>query len=147
MVDTGFFSFPRYHAPLGELPLHEPGEHKFVFSGLPDEAMVLMLYVPGFTTGQLEQLETLNTRISARILDSEGRVVCEGGGTPNGRDSDRWVLMSSRDRAAYWHSHCNGTSFERGQHYTLSVSVSQIDPSSPHVLLQAMLEGGGVELP
>jgi len=148
MRDTGLFSYPRYHAPLGEFSLHQPGEYHFSFGGLPDERMILMFYVSDFTLLESrDKLENLDTAISAKVSTSDGGTICWGLGVPSGREPNRWVLMSSRDRAAFWHSNCNGTQYERGVDYTLHVSIRDVDPNSPHTTLRAVLEGGGIELP
>jgi len=148
MRDTGFFSYPRYHAPLGEVPLAAEGSYSFRFSGVPSETMWLQLYVPGYSFKDRDDLERVSTQISVRIADSAGNVVCQGSGQPSARDpNDRWVLMSSHFEAAFWHNGCNKREFKRGREYSLDVSVKNVDPKSPKVVLKAMLEGGGNELP
>jgi hypothetical protein len=47
--DAGFFSYPRYKARLGAIPLHAEGEYTFEFSGLPKDKMWLQMYVEGQT--------------------------------------------------------------------------------------------------
>ena len=148
MLDTGVFSYPRYHAALGDMPLAEAGDYTLKFSGLPSEQMALQLYVVGGSDANGDLLRSLTTELSANIVDSQGKVLCSANGTPSQSDSSaRWVLMSSGIDAAYWHDHCIDVAFARHTNYTLHLSISNVDQSSPRVLLRATLEGGGNELP
>src|SRR5882762_1229303 len=47
--DTGFLSYPRYHAQLGELPSWKNGEYQFTVRGLPPGPLDLVLQVPNAT--------------------------------------------------------------------------------------------------
>jgi len=148
MRDTGVFSYPRYHATLGDVPLAEAGDFTLKFSGLPSEQMVLQLYVVGGSDVNGDLLRSLTTKLSAEIVDSQGKVLCSATGTPSNSDpTARWVLMSSGFDAAYWHDRCREVSFARHTDYTLHLSIGDVEPRSPKVLLRATLEGGGNELP
>ena len=114
MRDTGVFSYPRYHATLGEIPLADAGDNTLKFSGLPSERMTLQLYVVGGSDADGDLLRSLTTELSAYIVDSQGQVICSAIGTPSKSDSTaRWALMSSGVDAAYWHDHCR-MSLSRG---------------------------------
>lgn len=147
MVDTGFWSYPRYHAPLGVVPLAEPGSYVFKFGALPSETMSLQLYVEPFAPPDRNRLETLTTRLAVKIMESTGTVVCEAVGTPFDGRSGEWMLMSSYKDAGFWHLACLDRKFERRRTYELHVQVSAPDPKAPRVLLHARLKGGGTELP
>jgi hypothetical protein len=147
MRDTGMFTYFRYHAALGEIPLAAPGTYALRFSGMPATKMGLQFYVPGGSDANRKVFENLTTEITAEIVDSRGNVICFASGTPLGTDaSKRWMLMSSLTEAAYWHESCRSASFERRTDYTLRVGLRNVDPRSPGVVLRAMLEGGGIEL-
>ena len=75
LEDTGFFSYPRYHAPVGAVPLATPGDHSFRFSGLPSEIFALMFYLPGRTYKDREAIANLATSLTAVILDKSGTVI------------------------------------------------------------------------
>lgn len=148
MRDDGFFSYYRYHAPLGNVPFDKEGSHTFQFSGLPSERMVLQFYIPGYPTVTREVLENLSTTLSAEIMDDSGKIVYAAIGNPSGSlPEEKWMLMSSSSFAAYWHKNSPDGVFSRGKEYTLHVTVKNIDPKSPNLTLNAMLEGGGHELP
>ena len=147
MRDTGLFSYYRYHAPLGEVPLGVAGLYILKFSGLPSERMGLQLFIPGGTTSDRDLLESLTTKISVEIADARGTVVCSATGIPSAKDRPaKWVLMSSDSDAAFWHEQCLNVEFARHTHYTLRVAISDVDPRSPQVSLKPILEGGGIEL-
>jgi hypothetical protein len=147
MRDAGVFSYARYRATLGEIPLASPGSYTLRFSGLPNAKMVLQLYVVGASDVNRQLLESLTTQLYAQITDSRGNVVCSASGSPSSTDpSIHWVLMSSVSEAAFWHEGCRNVDFSRNTEYTLRVEIRTIDPRSPRVSLTATLEGGGVEL-
>jgi hypothetical protein len=146
--DTGFFSYYRYHAPIGAAPLATAGTHSFRFSGLPSENFGLMFYLPGKTEKDRELFSSLTTKLSAQLLDSNGNVLCAATGIPGTKaEHDRWVLMSSFRDSGYWHESCRTVPLSRWSDYELRVTVDAIDPRSPAVEMLAMLEGGGNELP
>ncbi len=147
MRDTGMFTFYRYHATIGEIPLATSGTYALRFSGMPATRMVLQLYVMGGSDANRKLFESLTTEITAEIVDSRGKVICAASGTLFGTDaSKRWMLMSSANEAAYWHESCRSVSFESRTDYTLRVGLRNVDPRSPGVILRAMLQGGGIEL-
>jgi hypothetical protein len=147
MSDTGFWSYPRYHAPVGAFPLAEPGSYVFQFAGLPSETMSLQLYIEPFEPPDRRRFEKLPTRLEVKIVESTGTVVCEAGGSPRGGRPGEWGMMSSATAGAFWHTACLDRKFRRGRTYALHVQVSTPDPDAPRVLLHAKLEGGGTELP
>jgi hypothetical protein len=147
MKDDGFFSYYRYHAPVGYIPFAQSDTYKFQFSGLPSEIMVLQFYIPHHSTSNKELLENLSTTLNAKIVDASGNVICNAQGSPSANLREKkWVLMSSSTFAAYWHKNCDAL-FARNMDYTLHVTVNNIDSKTPNVMLKAMLEGGGNELP
>jgi hypothetical protein len=149
--DTGVFSYYRYHAPLGSMALAKPGTHVMKFLGVPSVKMALMLYFPSemapIPEPTFELLRSLRTTLTAEIVDSRGKVICRGIGTPAGRDiSNEWRLMSSSNNAAYWHQACRDVPLLRQTDYELRLSVEDVDPRSPPLQISVMLEGGGIEL-
>ncbi len=118
------------------------------FSALPDEKLSLQLYVEPFAEKRdRDALAALTTKIAVRIEDSTGAVVCEASGSPSQRRNGGWVLMSSSELGAYWHSGCLERRFASGRSYSLRVAVSEPDANAPPRSLVARLEGGGTELP
>src|SRR5271169_6341102 len=60
ILDSGFFSYPRYRAQLGELPLWKTGEYTFVVRGLPPGPLDLELQVPEATDTDRAELTSLS---------------------------------------------------------------------------------------
>lgn len=148
LEDTGFFTYPRYHAPVGAVPLAAPGSHTFRFSGTPSEDFVLMFYLPGKTDKDRRVFENLSTKLTAVILDQNGNVACSAVGSPTGTtEKDKWFLMSSDRESGFWHSACNKVRLSRGTEYELTVKVEAVDFRTPAIDMLAMVEGGGNEFP
>lgn len=147
ITDEGLFSYPRYKAKLGNIPLDKEGNYKFVFSGLPNEEMWLQMYVAGKTDSDRDTLENLSTHIKADIRTKNDKEICSASGRPLGKSTDRWTLMSSRMETAFWHSNCLNLPINKTTEYQLNIKISEIDKNTPEVMLNIMLEGGGIELP
>ena len=145
--DRGLLSHYRYQAPVGSFPFDKEGTYSFSFSGLPTESMVLQLYVPGYSTKNRQEIESLRTFISAEITDGSGVAICSASGSVQGAGASHWTLYSSPFDAALWHEACLDRPFNRWSKYTLRLSVHDVDPRTPNVNLSAVLEGGGIELP
>jgi hypothetical protein len=148
--DSGVFSYPRYRAQLGVLPLWQDGEHRFDVRGLPPGPLDLQIYVEGATGADRAELTSLSTTVSATILDGFGTKVCSETGLLSDaktRALPSWVLASSNSSASFWQESCLQLPINRSKAYTIKVSVSEVDPQSPHKMLMAVLSGGGVELP
>jgi hypothetical protein len=147
MRDTGIFTYYRYHAEVGQLPLAAEATYVLKFSGVPAERMVLQFYVAGGSDANRELLSSLSTELSAEITDERGTVLCSADGPlSNGDRRSGWTLMSSYNQAAFWHDRCSSVSFARNTGYFLRVGVRKVDARSPNVTLTATLEGGGIEL-
>ena len=148
--DSGFFSYPRYHAQIGELPLWTSGEYKFAVRGLPPGPLNLELQVPDATYADRAQLTSLSTSVSASIIESSGRELCSVNGNlsdAENRDRDSWVLASSSSSAYFWQSRCQQLPIRRFKTYLIKVTVSGVDGRSPRKMLRPVLLGGGIELP
>lgn len=156
MRDTGYFSRPRYHAPLGQVPLTTAGTYTMKFSGLPSEHMTLALYVHGRRVIPISLLTNLTTELSVEITDATGRILCSAIDTPAGPDaSKQWLLTYSYNlkyldtnntETKYWHPKCSDVPFSRNTEYTLRMTIRKLDPRSPDVSMTAILEGGGIEI-
>ena len=148
--DSGFFSYPRYHAQLGRFHLWEAGEYQFTARGLPPDSLILVLPVLETSGEDRKELTSLATFLVVTITDDSGKTLC----TASGRLSDAktrgvssWVLSSSASDASFWHPGCREFPISRSRAYTVKVTVSEVDPRSPHKTIMVILEGGGNELP
>lgn len=149
--DSGFFSYPRYHAQLGDVPLWQDGTHQFTVRGLPPNPLDLTLLASGATDADRESLTSLSTSVSVSIVENgSGRALCMATGSlsdAKSRDRSSWVLASSTASAAFWHPRCQQIPISRFKSYTIRVAVSGADDRSPRRVLRAVLQGGGNELP
>jgi hypothetical protein len=148
--DSGFFSYPRYHAQLGDLPLWKEGEYQFTVRGLPPGPLDLKLQVLDSTDANRAELTSLSTNMSVSMTDSSGKEVCEGSGSLSDagtREHSTWALASSTSQASFWHASCVQVPTSRSKTYIVKVRTSGVDPRSPHSTVRPMLEGGGIELP
>jgi len=148
--DSGYFSYPRYHAVLGKFPLWESGEYQFTVRGLPPGREHLQLYVEQATYDNRAELTSLSTSVEVSIVDSAGKEICAGNGRLSDaetRDVDTWVLSSSASSASFWHNSCREFPISTAKTYTIRIKLSEVDAHSPHRTITAMLAGGGYELP
>lgn len=148
--DSGPFSYPRYHAYIGNINLPQAGEYQFTVHGLPPTTLGLELQVADATQGDRMVLTSLSTQLAVSIADSSGREVCSATGrlsdaTTRGLNS--WVLASSSAGASFWHPSCRNMTFSRFKTYTVTAKLSDVDAHSPQRELKLVLQGGGDELP
>jgi len=155
MRDNGVLSYPRYKL---ELPSVAVGEQlrSFTFTGVPSEAMSLMLDVPGSSVGNFEELQRLqavHAQITAQLFEeatalTPRRLVCSAEGSPDGAATEsRWVVTGSSRSAALWHSRCLRVPISAERRYTLMLEIAGADSSGLVKVLVPTLEGGGFELP
>jgi hypothetical protein len=147
--DSGYFSYPRYHAELGQFPLWESGEHQYTVQGFPPGPLDLALGVVDATYDDRTELRSLSTSVEVSIVDSSGKQLCAGNGRLDAedREQDTWVLSSSASSAWFWHNHCLQLPISTSKAYTVRIKLSEVDAHSPHKMILAVLKGGGIELP
>lgn len=150
--DSGFWSYPRYHAKLGRMPMWQEGDYQFNIRGLPSEDLSLSLNVAGNSEADRKLLESLSSRITVSVTDADGHELCSGGGALShaaiGKDSESlWVLESSTSHASFYIGKCLDLPMKQTQSYRVNVSLRQVDPRTPHTNLLPFLAGGGNELP
>jgi hypothetical protein len=148
--DSGFFSYPRYHAQLGEFPLWKNGEDSFTVHGLPSGPLDLELEVSDTGSRDRAALESLPISMNVSITDVIKKEICTASGVlSNAKSGNRagWVLSSSVSQASFWHTGCLQLPVSRFETYTLKVVLSGAHDRSPHKMLRPVLAGGGNELP
>lgn len=148
--DSGFFSYPRYHALLGRLPLWKAGKYQFNVRGMPPDPMSLVLDVLDATHADRGDLTSLSTLVNVTITDLSGKMLCTANGQLVGTERPgfaSWVLASSVDEAYFWHPACREFPVSSSRAYLVNLTVSDVDPRSPHRTVVVILEGGGNELP
>jgi hypothetical protein len=151
--DSGVISYPRFHIRFPPLRLDKASTATYTYRGVPTERMDFQLFVHGAGERNRPQLEHLDTRIRATIIEDESSLVpritiCKAEGSPSSKtESSRWVLMTGSDIAAFWHAACLGKQFRSSATYTLTIAIEPDREESPTYALVPTLEGGGIELP
>lgn len=148
--DAGFFSYPRYHAELGDLPMWKSGEYLFTVHGLPPGPLDLVLQVVNAGNADREELTSLSTVLNVSIADASGKEICVSSGSladAKGRGRYGWVLASSVSSASFWQAQCQQLPISRFKTYKIRVAISGVDERSPQKMLRPVLQGGGHELP
>jgi hypothetical protein len=141
--DSGFFSYPRYYARIGQFPLWKPGEYQFTVRGLPSDPLDLSLHVLDVTDEDRAQMAALLTSVEVSVTDSFGNPVCACGGRLNGG----WVFLSGPERTLFRHYRCRDLPISRSVTYVVKVALAKIDARSPHRTVELIMTGGGNELP
>ena len=145
LVDNGIFSHPRYEARFGEVRFDVPGTYSHSFSQFPGSDAVVMLATPsGPSDGSIENLAT---QLRVRVVDQNGRLLCEGSGSPGGTGDHQFVVTSSGQALGLWHSSCARLQLRSCNPCQLHLSVGPVDPATPNILLVPTVQGGGIELP
>jgi hypothetical protein len=142
LEDTGFFSYPRYHARFAKIPLGQVGDYSFTCQGLPPVPLRLTLNLDG--NGDYDTLTKLDTVVSCSVLDEEGKTVASAAGPL--RD---WTLAWVPANATGYYYRRDLREFELNSRrtYQLNVAVRDVDKKSPAIHVVPTLQGGGKELP
>src|SRR5229473_4044810 len=152
--DSGIWYYPEYHVRIGYVPLDAPGEYRFTVRGLPSEHMWLQLDVVGASLSDQQTLRSLNTSLTATLLNASGKSLCSASGQLS--DEGKWKLTGwpkdskSDGYASFWNESCapsnslfEGVSISRFRTYTLVVRVSEVSPHSPKLIVEPVFKGGG----
>lgn len=136
-----------YRIQMRPIPFYRPGQYQFHLRGMPNEEMSLQLYAEGKNDSNRDELTSVETTLTALLVDQDGRIVCQASAMPGDGENDHiWVLMSGLE-AAYWHSNCLRMPLHPAASYTLTLGISNVDPKTPKINLIPVLEGGQPDLP
>jgi hypothetical protein len=157
--DFGLFSYPRYRAILGRLPLSQSRDYNFKVHGLPPGPLDFTLQLDDFRENDRPLIASLSTSIAVSINDDSGKAVCSASGSlsdyaANGNRDGIWVLkggispLPSPLRTELWNTDCLNLPISRFHAYNVAVKVTGEDQHSPvRIMLVPTLSGGGIELP
>jgi hypothetical protein len=143
--DSGVFSYPRYYARIGRLPLWEAGEYQFTVRGLPPGPLELLLLVEEATDANRTMLTSSSISVGVSITDNSGNQVCSASGRLSLNTSDPWILASHG--RYFWHPRCTHIQTRRLRTYIVKVNVRDVDTRLPQWTIMPVLRGGGIELP
>jgi hypothetical protein len=142
ILDSGFWSHPRYHIRFPEMRLDKPGEYVFTCSGLPPTALTLTLNFVG--PQEYNALKQIGTQLEFRMTDDEGRELCRSSGAMK-----EWELSwrVADNAGGLWQPSCRDVTVKRNMTYSFNLIVRDVDPNSPVIHVRPTLAGGGNELP
>jgi len=143
--DSGLFSYPRYHAQIGRVPLWKPGEYQFTVRGLPPGPLELGIVVQDAMHADRAELISLPTFVSVSISDSSNNQLCRATGSLSLKTDDPWI--PTPHSFYFWHPRCREIQTSRFRRYTVKVTVSDVDARSPRWTIMPVLRGGGIDLP
>ena len=105
--------------------------------------MTLLLEVEGPRHGERDRQELthLGLTIEVKLIDHNGRIVCQAIGSPNdGMSNDHWVVAMGHGEAAFWHRGCTEIKLKRSESYTLTVGLRDVDPNTPKIKATPIFE-------
>src|SRR6516165_5750591 len=116
-----------------------PGTYTFTFSRFPGPDAFVMLATP--SEPPEESIQKLATQVRLRVVDQDGRVHCDGSGSPQGSGDQRLVVTSSKGVLGLWHTRLRASRAECLQ----SVSTSRVGRrrGSRHSGATARSDGAG----
>jgi hypothetical protein len=139
ITDTGFWTHPRYHVNLADIPLDTPGVFHCTCRGLPATPMTFVLKLSGdFARDKISQLSTL---VEIDIDQGPGSKLCSYHGPLS-----QWSLSTGGGSSQCWSEACRDLHFENGHMYRIRLAINKVDPKSPKLTALAVLEGGGIEI-
>lgn len=143
--DLGCSSRPRFIATLGRLPAATSSSGTYTFRNFPARVASLVLILPDLPDA--ESVRRSDSRITVRLADPGGHVVCMAEGKPSSSlDSARWYVSSGRGGRADQLVHVGCS----------DVVMNMCSPCSAHVEIAGVTAfpavyvaviGGGSELP
>ena len=157
--DSGLFSYPRYRAVLGRLPLFQSREYSFKVRGLPPGPLDFALQLDDFEEAERPLVASLSTSIAVSLNDDSGKTICSARGSlsdyaAKGNSEGIWVLrggvtpLPTPLRTELWNTRCLNLPISRVRAYDMVVRVTDADPRTPtKIVLLPTLSGGGIELP
>lgn len=157
--DFGLFSYPRYRAIVGRLPLSKAGEYNFNVRGLPPGPVDFTLQLDDFRETDRPLIASLSTSIAVSIRDDSGEAVCSASGSlsdlTKGSREGIWVLrgglrpLPSPLRTELWNTRCLNLPIDRFRTYDVAVTVTNNadQPFPTRIMLVPTFSGGGIELP
>jgi hypothetical protein len=145
LINNGIVTRPRFQTRFAEIPLNVPGAYTYTFSRFPATDAVVMLATP--SEPPEDPIRNLATQVRLRLVYQDGRLLCDGTGSPRGTGRNQLVVTSSAGVIGLWHTSCALLQLHACNPCQLHVSVGPVDPATPSMLLVPTLEGGGFELP
>jgi hypothetical protein len=144
-TNHGLLTRPRYVAQFPEISMNLSGRYTYTFSRFPASDAGVVLETPGAPPD--EALRGLATHVRIRIEDQNGRVVCDGGGSPRGRGPNQIWVNSSAAAINLYHTNCLRLDLWLCAPCRLQISIAPIDPATMPWRVVPALHGGGWELP
>ena len=144
-TNHGLLARPRYVAQFPEISINLPGSYTYTFSRFPASDAAVVLETPSAPPD--EAVRRLTTQLRIRIEDQNGRVVCDGTGSPHGPEPNRIWVTSSAAADGLYHASCLRLDLRACVQCRLQIWIGPVDPARLSLRVVPALHGGGWELP
>ena len=144
-TNHGLLTRPRYVAQFPEISMNLPGSYSYTFSRFPASDAGVILETPSAPPD--EAVRRLTTQLRIRIEDQNGRVVCDGSGSPQGRGPNQIWVNSSAAAIGLCHTNCLRLDLWACAPCRLQIWIGPVDPTTLSLRVIPALHGGGWELP
>jgi len=144
-TNHGLLERPRYVAQFPDIAMNLPGSYSYTFRRFPASDAAVILETPGAPPD--EAVRRLTTQVRIRIEDQNGRVVCDGSGSPQGRGPNQIWVNSSAAAIGLYHANCLRLDLWACAPCRLQIWIGPIDPATLSFRVVPALHGGGWELP
>jgi hypothetical protein len=144
-TNRGLLTRPRYVAQFPGISINQPGNATYTFTRFPASDAAVILEMPSAPPG--EAVRRLTTQLRIRIEDQNGRVVCEGSGSPQGRGATQIWVNSSAGAISLYHTNCLQLDLWACAPCRLQIWIGPVDPATLPLRVLPALHGGGWELP
>ncbi len=142
--DSGWTTNQRYRINFPHVSVVEDGRYTFHCKGLPPVRLFLGFRIDGTGENALERVG--DASVLFRVVDARGRIVGEASGP-----LDEWQRNWRRNRRGsntyFYHPDCSFLRMSQDIEYTLTIVVEGDDTLTGPIVLEPILEGGGIEVP
>jgi len=145
-TNHGLLRRPRFVAQFPEIPIDQPGSYSYMFSRFPASDAGVVLEIPSGPPD--DAVRRLTTQLRFRLEDQNGRVVCDGTGSPQGQGQKQvWVHSSGQAAISLYHTNCQRLDLWACAPCRIQVTIGPIGPATLSLRVVPALHGGGWELP
>jgi hypothetical protein len=135
ITDKGAKLHFRYTVRFPVVPLNTPGQYTFNCAGLPPEPMNFRFYMA--KNASCDSVKALGTVVNLTVLDPFGKPVVSSVGRMKDWTQDFFGFTSS---CYFSQPQLRDLEFSSGQDYRVELVIKDVDPQTPAVELQPVLE-------
>ncbi len=147
VVDSGFWSYPRYSIAFDPLDPTNGADRTYKFTGTPGAKMTFGFVVVS-DSGRADA-KTLFRSSETDWMSLDVKITKEGGATVASTKAalKDWQFSESPQRIMLWHDKLRDVNFDRRSVYRINIDVSGVAAATNALRLRPVLEGGGNETP